>query len=372
MNYEITAPDYGNSILGIPNSILAHFGAKPHHATLPALDERLRKKDWKNVVLLLFDGMGVDALDKDSPGGFFQRHSIAGLSSVCPCTTTSALTTYETGLSPIEHGWLGWSCYFREIGKCVDLFSGNQSGTKRPAADHNIVWENLGYQNLLSQVQAASPGIECRGVSPFSDVTIDSCEKVCAQITELCKKEGRRLICAYHYQPDHDMHEFGCYDGRVQAMIRSYESQVEAMCAELDDTLLIISADHGLIDVKVLLLEDFPEIAECLRAPLSREMRNLSLYIKDEFKDVFPDRWNARFEDSYHLMPADEAINAGYFGPGALHARARDFMGDYVAFATGELGLSYRDEQGEYKNFAATHAGLCREEMMVPFIVVEC
>ena len=163
------------SILGIPNSILAHFGAKPHHETLPILDAKLQRP-WKNVVLLIFDGLGTDILKAHAPDGFLYRNRIADLASVNPCTTTSALTTLETGLSPIEHGWLGWSHYFEEIGKSVDLFSNKESGADHPAVDRNIVWETIGYTNLFAQIQAVDSAIECCRVSPFGEYWSDTNE----------------------------------------------------------------------------------------------------------------------------------------------------------------------------------------------------
>ncbi len=133
MSNKIYPPDYDNSILGIPYSILSHYGAKPHHSTLPVLNERLRR-GYKNIVLWVLDGIGLDALKSHAPDGFLMKNYVAQLSSVYPCTT-SALTTFETDLTPIENGWLGWSHYFKEIEKCVDLFSNHESGTECPAAD---------------------------------------------------------------------------------------------------------------------------------------------------------------------------------------------------------------------------------------------
>ena len=146
---NIYYPDYQNNcILGIPNSILRHYGATPHHNTLPVLDERL-KKGYKNIVLLVLDGMGMAALKKHAPDGFLIKNCVMQLSSVYPCTTTSALTTYETGLTPLEHGWLGWAMYFKEIDKSVELFTGKQSATHRYRS--NIVWDNNGFETYLSK-----------------------------------------------------------------------------------------------------------------------------------------------------------------------------------------------------------------------------
>ena len=370
MDKEIFYPDYTNSTLGIPNSILAHYGAKPHHETLPVLDERLRR-GYKNVVLLVLDGMGSDVLKAHAPNGFLMKHCTAQLSSVYPCTTTSALTTFETGLSPIEHGWLGWSHYFQEIGKCVDLFSNKESGTDRPAAEGNIVWESLGFKNLFSQIQEADSNIECCRVSPFGEYRSKTNEEVCNHIESLCKKDGRRYLYCYHFQPDMDMHDCGCYSERVKADIVLFDKQIEQLASGLSDTLLIVTADHGQTDSKRLCIGEYPEIRDCLSAPPSREPRSLSFFIKDEYKAEFPAIWKKHFEDSFLFMSGEEAFESAYFGAGTPHPRARGFFGDYVALATGKIGIWYRNEKGEMKSFKSLHAGLTADEMIVPLILIE-
>jgi predicted AlkP superfamily pyrophosphatase or phosphodiesterase len=367
---NIYLPNYDNSILGIPNSILSHYGAAARHATLPVLDAKLRR-NYKNVVLLVLDGMGIDALEAHTPDGFLMTNCAARLSSVYPCTTTSALTTFETGLAPIEHGWLGWSMYFKEIGKCVDLFSGKESGTDRPASERNVVAEAIGFKNLFVQIHDASPEIECCRVSPFGEYWCNTNEAICDHLEALCKKDGRRYIYAYHFQPDADMHEAGCYSERVKADIVLFDRQIERLAEKLEDTLLIVTADHGLVDIEELLVEDYPEIAECLYAHPAREPRSLSLYVKPEYIAAFPERWNRSFGDSYRLMTAEEALESGLFGSGAPHSRIRDFLGDYVALATGDKMLWYRNEKGEAHGFKGAHAGLADSEMIVPLILIE-
>lgn len=59
-------PNYENSIMSITNSLLKYYGATPHHATLPIVDDLLAK-DYKNVILLIMDGMGVNVLERNLP-----------------------------------------------------------------------------------------------------------------------------------------------------------------------------------------------------------------------------------------------------------------------------------------------------------------
>jgi predicted AlkP superfamily pyrophosphatase or phosphodiesterase len=368
MNYEMFLPDYDCSILGIPNSILSHYGAKPHHKTLPVLDEKFRQ-DYKNVVLLVLDGMGMEALKAHSPNGFLANNCVAQLSSVYPCTTVSALTTLETGLTPIEHGWLGWAHYFKELGKSVELYTNKESGTEKSVSESFISWQTIGFKNIFTQIQEANASIECCRVSPFGEYQCDTNEAICNHIEALCKKDGRRYIYAYHFQPDKDMHHTGCYSERTKANITLFNLQIEQMAKSLTDTLLIITADHGLVDTKLLDIEDYPEIWHCLYAPPTREPRSLSFFVKDECKAIFPEIWIKYFKDSFIFMTGDEAFENTYFGSGRPHKRAREFLGDYVAIATGDLSIWFRNENGVVPDYIGLHAGLCHDEMVVPLII---
>ena len=108
-------PNYSNSIMNVTNSLLNYYGAQPHHATLPIVD-CLLDKNYKNVVLLVLDGMGTNVIERNlPPDSFLRQHIKAEISSVFPTTTTAATISILSGKTPAEHGWIGWSCYFKEL-----------------------------------------------------------------------------------------------------------------------------------------------------------------------------------------------------------------------------------------------------------------
>ena len=347
---------------------MKHYGATTHHNTLPLLDKKLQKA-YKNIALLVLDGLGAKALKDHAPDGFLMKHCVAQLDSVYPCTTTSALTTYETGLTPLEHGWLGWAMYFPEIQKSVELFTGKQSGTNIAAAQHNMVWDTIGFTNLFRQIHKADAAVECCRVSPFGEYRADTNEAICTHLESLCKKDGRRYIYAYHFQPDMEIHRSGCNSESTKANIALFDRQIESLYDRIQDTLLIVTADHGLTDIEECLVEDYPDINECLYAVPTREPRSLSFFVKPKFRKIFPELWNHHFEDDFLLMTGEEALKSGILGTGISHQRIGDFLGDYVAFATGSKALWFREEQGQEGGHVAAHAGMLAEEMLVPLIL---
>ena len=122
MNKIHVAPDYSHSILNLANSILADFGCTPFNATLPELDNVLAHGTYTHVALIVCDAMGsmnIDELLK--PDSFLCKHRITPISSVFPPTTTAATTTLMSGLSPAQHGWIGWRPYLLTLNTAKHL-----------------------------------------------------------------------------------------------------------------------------------------------------------------------------------------------------------------------------------------------------------
>lgn len=133
----IKYPNYDRSILSIASSVLNHFGVKDcQHKTLPEFD-KLLEKDYKNIIVILFDGLGTSTLNYHlTENDFLRKHYITDISSVFPSTTVAATTSILSGYSPLECGWLGWDLYFEEIGENVAVFKNTLQRNGEPAAKY--------------------------------------------------------------------------------------------------------------------------------------------------------------------------------------------------------------------------------------------
>ena len=370
---NIQYPDYDNSILSVTNSFLKAYGAKHSHATLPILDALLTKR-YRNVILLVMDGMGCNVLKTHLPAdSFLRRHIISDVSSVYPCTTTAAINTFQSGDSPHEHGWIGWSCYFKEVDKCIDLFLNRESGTDQPACEENQPYKYLNYTTIASKIrQATDNKVKVCAVSPFAEYFADTLEGICETVEKLCADSERKFIYAYHYEPDLLMHDIGITASAVKEMMQNYNARLEQLAKQLADTLLIITADHGMTDVTTKCIEDYPELNAMLKRHICVEPRCCSFYIKEEYKKAFPLAFEKAFEGKFKLYTHDAFLSSGLTGGGAAHPKVDEFVGDYMAVAISDIALWYKDTKGEYHDFKAAHAGLTTEEMRVPLIAVSC
>lgn len=369
MNEKIKIwPDYSNSIANLPNSIMNYFGVPSKGAPLPCLDKYL-DKEYKNVVVILLDGLGVKIMEGNLPeDGFLRTNLKNSYSSVFPPTTAAATTSIMSGLMPCEHAWLGWDCYYPQIDKNVTVFFSVIQGTMEQAADYHVPNRYTGYDNFVTLFEKA--GKEAHFVSPFSDTFPDSFEKITERIRTLCNKDGRKYIYAYWDQPDSIMHHSGCYSEEAKNVLKSLDEEVKALCGELTDTLVIVTADHGHVDTPSVAIKNYPKLMDCLIRLPSIEPRALSLFVKPDKKEEFEEEFNRLFGDDFVLMTKEEVLENKIFGPGKEHECFRSMLGDYLAVATGNLTIF--NTQEEVDNFISVHAGLTPEEMMIPLIVVEC
>lgn len=365
----IKFPDYDRSILSIAASVLNAYGVRDcSHRTLSELDALL-KKDYKNVIVMLFDGLGVDAvnthLDENS---FLRKHFVSPISSVFPSTTTAATTSVQSGYAPIEHAWLGWDLYFKELDENVAVFRNTLQRNGESAAKYGVAGRYIPYTDIWKRIEKANKEVKAYCVSPFSRYPAYSFEDVQKIVLKLSKKRGKKYIYVYNPQPDNYMHRYSVGAQTVKEAILQINDAVESLCEKLEDSIVVVTADHGLVDSKIAYLEEYPEIRSMLKRPASMEPRALSLFVKDEYKAVFKEKFESTFPDKFLVLTKQEVYDKHLFGYGNPHPRVDAFLGDFLAVAISDLSILNMDENETY---IGMHAGLDEREMTVPFIAIE-
>ncbi len=366
----ITYPNYDRSILSIASSVLNHFGVKDcQHKTLPEFDILL-EKDYKNIIVMLFDGLGVSAINEHlNENDFLKKHFVCPISSVFPSTTVAATTAIESGYSPVETAWLGWDLYFDEIGENVAVFRNALQKNGEPAADFNVAWKYIPYKRIFERIEEINGKGSAVYVSPFSKHHIKNVQDACRAVKQLSRRRKKKYIYTYWHQPDGAMHGHGVTSKEAHEQILHINREVEKLCGKLENSLIIITADHGLCDSVNEYLEDYPTLFSMLKIPPSIEpSRALSLFVKEGMQKEFETEFNKLFGNDFRLMTKEEVFTENLLGFGKPHPRTYDFVGDFLAVATGNKSLFTEREEHE---FVGVHAGLTEEEMTVPFIAIE-
>lgn len=371
MRSKIFYPNYDRCILGIPNSLLSYYGAKAHHTSLPILD-KLLKRNYKNVILIILDGMGADMLQHNlSPLSFLRRHIKTKICSVFPSTTTAATTAYYSGLAPIEHGWLGWSPYFKDLKRVVELFPNTDfyTGEHLPKK----VTDRMPYTHLCDQITSANGKIHCSRVFPtFSDPKGPAdFNQFCERIKKVSLKKGQQFVLAYWAEPDHTSHIQGPYSKGVRDILKEMDTQIKHMCADLKDSLVIISADHGHVDNTDVFINDYPDLMDCLAVPLSLDMRVQAVFLKPNKEKTFVRLFKQYLAKDFMLMKTEDALKMKLFGPGKAHPLAKGCLGDYLIFSKKNKSLQQRLPNDHYEKLLGYHSSLTNKEMIVPLIIIE-
>lgn len=378
----LSYPDYTRCPINIVSSIRKYYKTASAYPSLPKLDAELGK-NYKNVVLMVLDGLGTNMLERNlSASSFLRKRCVDSLTSVFPSTTAAAMTSYYTGVSPNQHGWLGWSLYFKEFCRTIDVFPNVDSYTKVAVSKVNAADFVMPYETIFVDISESILGnVAAYTVTP-SDVTIrgkgkvskyaDNFEQVCDALKTICAEPKNTFTYVQWSSPDDVAHKEGCFSEKTAEKLASISVQLEKLAAKLTDTLIIVSADHGMIDVTDdIMINHIPQIADCLVVPPFVESRAAACYVKYDRRTDFEKACHTYLGNDFMLISRSDIIAKGLLGGGEPHPKTLDFIADYMLCAIGNVCIRYQTLNAKPKTqFSANHGGLTDEEMIIPLIVI--
>lgn len=380
-------PEESSGIVNLMHSLRMGLGAKgSSELALDGLSaEEIR--GYRQVLLIVVDGLGSAQLSALSPEGVLARSQRATLSSVFPSTTATAVTSFLTGCFPIEHGLTGWHMYFRELGTVLAVLPGKPRYGGVPwDASGMDVGRLLGLTPFVNGISVASRLVSPRAIadSPFNRALrgrskvegFRGRQDFFSKIRQGISQSTQRC---YHYAYwsdfDHIAHEKGAFGTEAQAELLAFEQGLEDFLETIrgSSTLVIVTADHGFIDhdpERVTDLNDYPEIRESLILPLSGESRAAYAYVRSGHESGFERRVETLIGDRVTLHRSADLVAEGWFGKGRPHPEFFNRIGDYVLIPKG-LGL-VRDRIFEEKKatMVGYHGGVHPAEMQVPLVVI--
>ena len=362
-------PNWKNSNLNISATLAEFLGAPNENATLSLLKKELSKQ-YKNVVFICFDGMGINPIIRNlSKQDFLRKNIQKTLTSTFPSTTTNATTSLTSNLLPLQHGWLGWSLHFDGLEHNVDLYPCNNSETGEkvdcvyPIYDNaNCYFDNTNTDYKITPVLP----VYVKTKSENQKIVIENEFDLCSTIKKVCNKKGKQFIYAYLPEPDSTMHEFGVTSVEAKAKFESINKEIEKLYNELKDTLIIITADHGQVDIEghIEFYKD-KEINDLLQYPPYLDGRTPAFIVKDGKEKEFEIKFKKRYGKDFKLFKSKHLIDKGYFGNKGEYGH---LLGDYIAIGTytHKEFLNYENSQ----RFKGHHTSLT-EEMKVPLIILK-
>lgn len=376
-------PDYGGgSIVNLMASLIRGRGGEaacPNLYLLPPEDIQ----GYTNVLLLVIDGLGANWLAERSPTGILSRHQIGTITSVFPTTTAAAITTFLTGDAPQQHGITGWFTYFRELGCVMSVLPGHPRyggvGYRQAGVDLAAL---LGHGCLASRIRTRAFFLTPASIThsdfnlahlgpaqarPFKDL-----RDMFRQAAHILRADtGPKYLYLYWPGLDSRGHEAGMASPLVARHLGAIEQALTDFMVNSagTDTLVLVTADHGLIDTRPedrIDLASHPELAACLSLPLCGEPRAALCYLRPRRVQDFEDYCQQVLSGHALLRPSHELVRLGLFGQGESHPRLEERVGDYTLLLTGRSVI--RDRLPSEKDLVqiGVHGGLSKTELCVP------
>ena len=367
-------PDWDNNIINISATLAEYLGVDSgDYSKLEVLQNEL-KKEYKNVAFILLDGMGYNLLNRHlDDSKILTKNIVKKLTSTFPSTTTNATTTLVSLSYPGEHNWLGWSLYFANQGRCIDIFTNHDSDSEELVEGFDT-YACMGKTNYFER-QRTRKDIEVYTVAPpyfrqqddMHALTYTTLDELFTNLDIALKIDSKKFIYCYCNNPDHTMHEFGVSSSEANEMINYLNEQIEKLIENNSDTLLVISADHGHIDAKgqVEFYSD-EKLFSLLEHPLTLDARSISFKVKDGKFEEFEKEFK-KYEKYFTLFKSQDLLDRNVFG--RYNEKTQEFLGDYIAVGreNNYVGLMRQN----YPIFNGHHTSLTEEEMYVPLILIK-
>ena len=294
----------------ITSSILKYYKIETKFKSLKELDTEL-EKNYKNVFLWIIDGFGhynlEELLDKSA---LLRNGEIKSISTVYPSTTVAATTVATSGQPPVETAWVGWHQYFKEYKEDYMMFLDFAYYNKNAKCERNIEFDLMKTETIWEKVVKKGyygnfiyPGFRTKEVKCFKDQ--------CNMVLDIAKdstKTGYTYI--YWDKLDSLMHEYGVNSREVKLHALEINDCLEELQQKLpEDSLLIVTADHGHIDIEYIDLEDYQDIVSLFKLKPSIENRACSFYIQEGKHEQFKELFNKYFKDDFVLYTHDQVFD---------------------------------------------------------------
>lgn len=322
----------------------------------------------RQLVVLVLDGLGWHQLqERQEVAPTLRSGEGSSITTVAPTTTVTALTSITTGLSPGEHGMMG---YRMDMGRRVVqmLRWADERGDVRATFEPSVVQPTPPFLGasvpILSKAElegTAFTEAHLRGGKPLGWRVPSSLP---VEIGELLEG-GSRFVYAYYDGIDKVAHErgFGAYYDTELAYVDYLVARIIQRL--VPGSVLVITADHGQVSVgdNTIRLDDrlMSQVDY-----LSGEGRFRWLHVRRGGEVESSKIARDLYGDRAWVLTRDEMIDAGWFGPRVTDT-ARKRLGDVALVPFADVSF---DDPADHGSFALVcrHGSMTSAEIDVPLL----
>ncbi|NUW30709.1 alkaline phosphatase family protein [Nonomuraea sp. SMC257] len=380
-------PAYGGSSLAdLPRALLAALdpaalGPTPATGPIPAEPAPIRVEPARAVCVLLIDGLGDEALRAHAGAAPFLSQGMrpvtgaTPLTAGFPATTVTSLCSLGTGLTPGEHGMLGVTLAVPDTGL---LFNALRWSRPDELVMDPRVWQpapTVFERARDAGVMAAyvAPGefegtgltqAVHRGARHLAAGTVD--ERV--ERAREALREPPAYVTVYYGDLDAAGHDTGWGSEEWLERLATADRLAERLAGALPDgCALYVTADHGMVNATGKLdVEGDPELRRGV-ALLGGEARARHVYAEEGAAADVLAAWRERLAGQAWVVPREEAVEAGWFGP-AVRAEWLRRLGDVLAVPYTGLALVAPRAHAREAAFVGYHGSMTAAEQYVPLL----
>jgi hypothetical protein len=325
-------------------------------------------------VVFLVDGLGLDLLREHADAAPFlaSLHNVDDVVCGVPSTTVTSLTSLGTGRRGGQHGMVGYTCRVPETGRRLNTLKWDQPVDP-------VVWQP--YPTVLQDLLQAGVSASSVNESKFEGTGLTVCSQRGVPfhginsvyerldvVVDVIESSPRSVTYAYESRLDHTGHSKGCTSPEWREMLTTIDTELAELRDELPrDTVLVVTADHGMIDLPFenrFDVDTTPRLLDDVTM-LAGEARFRHVYTRPDAAEDVAARWRAELGDRVVVRTQDGLED--WFGPISPSVSGR--IGDVVVAALGDFAVFSSREFAVELKMTGFHGSITESELRIPVLV---
>ncbi|QJW36942.1 alkaline phosphatase family protein [Cellulosimicrobium protaetiae] len=331
----------------------------------------------ERVCVVLVDGLGHVNLAERAGHAPFLRSLLPdarALTSTFPSTTAAAIGAFGTGTAPGRTGMLGYTQRNPATGGLANMVS--WEGAPPPA-------ELQRETPVLERVAAAGAAVTSTGPARFagSGMTVAAlrgasyaaAEGLGARVDAAVRALSRPgLVYLYWGEVDKAGHHHGSTSWQWGDELEALDRELARLARSVPKgTLVLVTADHGMVDVDPALRRDVATDPALARGVVlvGGEPRAVHVYTEPGETAAVAARWRDVLGDDALVLERTEVLDRGLLGPDP-RPEAVAAAGDVIVALRGRATVvDSRTQTPASLALVGVHGSLTEREMRVPLLV---
>lgn len=324
------------------------------------------------AIVIMVDGLGLENLTAEAKSApFLTSAPRETIYSGFPSTTASSIVSFASGVSNSEHGLFGYKIYDRSREAGVNLLSG---------IDKYSVLDYLKVEPISSEEPGQVHAVTLREYSDsgFTRATMHLAEHHFAEsiagrfeIAATLANSHDALIYVYVPELDQAAHRHGVASEEWRNLLSDLDIEISKLSKILkDNTGLLITSDHGIVDVASenhVFLDEFMQLRDQL-LDVAGDPRVAFLYLRESNKlQSIKEFLRSQLADRALVVEPGELIAASYWQETIL--QDEDLLPDLVVIAESSVAIYHRDfAKANSLKMVGQHGALSSAEIRLPLI----